>query len=84
MALADIAVVVLQLDSYELQRAAVLLKVIEQLEVVKTLLVPTLVLPALDPSVVVTMMNNTYHHPVAGVLYLTAELMTLASGGGFC
>jgi MinD-like ATPase involved in chromosome partitioning or flagellar assembly len=84
LALADIAVVLTQLESYDLQRAAVLLEVIEQLEIVKTWLVPTLVLPTIETNVVVPMLVNTYNHPVAGILYLTAELVTLASQGIFC
>ncbi|MGF1458006.1 MAG: MinD/ParA family protein [Leptolyngbyaceae cyanobacterium] len=84
LSLADIAMVVLQLDPYDLQRAAVLLEVIEQLQITKTWLVPSLVLPTIETTVVTNMLENTYQHPVAGILYLSEEMMGLASQGVFC
>jgi MinD-like ATPase involved in chromosome partitioning or flagellar assembly len=84
LSLADISVLLMQLDTYDLQRTAVLLEVIEQLEIAKTWLVPTLVLPTIETSVVRHMLENTYQHPVAGVLHLTAEMINLASRGVFC
>ena len=84
LSLADIALILLQLDPYDLQRAAVLIEVIEQLEITKTWLVPSLVLPTIETSVVKHMLENTYKQPVAGILYLTDELAGLASQGIFC
>lgn len=84
LSLADMAIVLMQLDPYDLQRTAVLLEVIEQLEVTKTLLVPSLVLPTIETTVVQHMLENTYQYPVAGILYLSEDMMGLASQGIFC
>lgn len=84
LSLADISVVMMQLDTYDLQRTAVLLEVIKQLEVSKTWLVPSLVLPTIEHGVVKHMLENTYHHPVAGILYLNDDIAGLASRGIFC
>lgn len=84
LSLADIVLILLQLDPYDLQRAAVLLEVIEQLEIPKTWLVPSMVLPTIEPSVVRHMLENTYQQPVADILYLTEEMVGLASQGIFC
>ncbi|NEQ47379.1 MAG: AAA family ATPase [Leptolyngbya sp. SIOISBB] len=84
LSLADMVLILLQLDPYDLQRAAVLIEVIEQLEIAKTWLVPSLVLPNIETKVVKHMLENTYEHPVAGILYLTDELAGLASQGIFC
>lgn len=84
LSLADMALILLQLDPYDLQRAAVLIEVIEQLEIAQTWLVPSLVLPNIETKVVKHMLENTYEHPVAGILYLTDELAGLASQGIFC
>lgn len=84
LSLADTALILLQLDPYDLQRAAVLIEVIEQLEIAKMWLVPSLVLPNIETKVVKHMLENTYEHPVAGILYLTDELAGLASQGIFC
>ena len=84
LSLADIILVLMQLDTYDLQRTAVLLEVINQLAVNKTWLVPSLVLPTIETSVVTHMLENTYQYPVAGILYLTEEMVSLASQGVFC
>lgn len=84
LSLADMALILLQLDAYDLQRAAVLIEVIEQLDIAKTWLVPSLVLPTIETNVVKHMLEDTYEHPVAGILYLTDELAGLASQGIFC
>lgn len=84
LSLADIALVLLQLDPFDLQRTAVLLEVIEQLEIATTWLVPSLVLPTIEERVVQLMLENTYRQPVAGVLYLSEEMIRLASQGIFC
>lgn len=84
LSLADIVLILLQLDPYDLQRAAVLLEVIEQLEITKTWLVPSLVLPTIEANVVSHMLENTYQYSVAGILYLTEEMARLASQGLFC
>lgn len=84
LSFADMALVLLQLDPYDLQRTAVLLEVIEQLEITQTWLVPSLVLPTIEMTVVQNMLENTYRHPVAGVLYLSEAMMSLASQGIFC
>jgi len=84
LSLADIALVMMQLDPYDLQRTAVLLEVIEQLQIAKIWLVPSLVLPSIETTVVRHMLENTYQHPVAGVLHLSEEMMRLASQGIFC
>jgi len=84
LSLADIAIVLLQLDTYDLQRAAVLLEILGQLEIPETWLVPSLVLPTLETNIVCHMLESTYQYPVAGVLHLSEELMSLASQGIFC
>lgn len=84
LSLADITLVLTQIDSYDLQRAAVILEVIHQLEIATTWLVPTLVLPTIETSVVRHMLENTYQQPVAGILHLSEEMMGLASQGIFC
>jgi MinD-like ATPase involved in chromosome partitioning or flagellar assembly len=84
LSLADIAIVLLQLDTYDLQRAAVLLEILGQLEISETWLVPSLVLPTLETNIVCHMLESTYQYPVAGVLHLSEELMSLASQGVFC
>jgi len=82
--IADITLLLLQLDSYDLQRTAVLLEVLRQLEVEKVWLVPSLVLPAIEAISVKRKLESTYHQPVAGILYLSEEMIRLASGGVFC
>lgn len=84
LSLADISVVIMQLDTYDLQRTAVLLEVIQQLEISATWLVPTLVLPTIEHGVVKHMLENTYRYPVAGILYLSDDIASLASQGIFC
>ncbi|MEM9949605.1 MAG: hypothetical protein AAF810_26535 [Cyanobacteria bacterium P01_D01_bin.36] len=84
LSFADISLLLLQLDTYDLQRAAVLLEVIEQLAITKTWLVPTLVLPTIETNVVRHMLENTYQYPVAGILYHSEEMIGLASRGIFC
>lgn len=84
LSFADMALVLLQLDPYDLQRTAVLLEVIDQLEITQTWLVPSLVLPTIETAVVQRLLENTYRHPVAGVLYLSEDMMSLASQGIFC
>ncbi|MDB9528433.1 ParA family protein [Oscillatoria sp. CS-180] len=84
LSIADVSVVLMQLDTYDLQRTAVLLEVIKQLEVVKTWLVPTLVLPSIERGVVKHMLENTYGYPVAGILHLSDEMASFASQGLFC
>ena len=84
LSLADSALILFQLDSYDLQRSAVLIEIIEQLEISQTWLVPSLVLPTIEKKVVKHMLENTYNYPVAGILYLTDELVGLASQGIFC
>lgn len=84
LSLADSALILMQLDPYDLQRTAVLIEIIEQLEISKTWLVPSLVLPTIETKVVKQMLENTYDYPVAGILYLTEELAGLASRGIFC
>lgn len=83
LSLADMAIVLLQLDAYDLQRTAVLLEIIEQLEIAKTWLVPSLVLPSIEREVVRHMLENTYQYPVAGILYLSEDMISLASRGLF-
>lgn len=84
LSLADIVLVLMQLDPYDLQRTAVVLEIIEQLEITCTWLVPSLVLPTIEVSLVKYMLENTYQYPVAGILYLSEELIRLASQGVFC
>jgi len=84
LSLADSALILLQLDPYDLQRTAVLIEIIEQLEISRTWLVPSLVLPTIETRVIKHMLENTYDHPVAGILYLTDKLAELASRGLFC
>jgi MinD-like ATPase involved in chromosome partitioning or flagellar assembly len=84
LSLADSALILLQLDPYDLQRTAVLIEIIEQLEISQMWLVPSLVLSTIETRVVKHMLENTYDHPVAGILYLTEELAGLASRGIFC
>ena len=84
LSLADMAVLMLQLDSYDFQRVPVLLEVIKQFETPKTWLVPTLVLPAIERDSVKHKIENTYQQPIAGLLYLSEEMIRLASSGLFC
>lgn len=84
LSLADIAIVLLQLDSFDLQRTAVLSEVIQHLQVPQTWLVPSLVLPTIEPTVVRHLLESTYHFPLAGILYLCEEMLGLASSGLFC
>lgn len=84
LSLADVTVVMMQLDTYDFQRTAVMLDIIKQLTTAQIWLVPTLVLPAIEASSVMGKLEHTYHEPVAGVLYLAEEMVRLASGGVFC
>lgn len=84
LAMADAAVVMMQLDAHDFQQAAVILDVIAQLTNAKTWLVPTFVLPELAMNSVKHKLEETYHHPVAGVLYTSDEMVRLASAGVFC
>lgn len=84
LSLADIAVVMMQLDNYDFQQTAVLLEVIKQFETPKIWLVPTLILPTIDACSVTRKIEHTYHYPVAGVLHLSEEMIRLASAGVFC
>ncbi|NER79917.1 MAG: hypothetical protein F6K42_10105 [Leptolyngbya sp. SIO1D8] len=84
LSLADITVLMMQLDAYDFQRSAVLLEVIEQFQTAQTWLVPTLVLPEIEMSSIQHKLEETYQQPVAGVLYLSEEMVRLASEGVFC
>lgn len=84
LSLADMTLLLLQLDVYDFQRAAVVLEVIHRLAPLKTWLVPTLVLPDIETRVVKQKLENTYQQPVIGVLHLSEEMVQLASGGVFC
>lgn len=84
LSLADIAVVMMQLDTYDFQQVAVILDVIEQLTTAKIWLVPTLVLPKVEANSVICKIETAYQQPVAGVLHLSEEMIRLASSGLFC
>ena len=84
VSLADIAIVLTQLNTVDLQRTAVLLEIIQHLQVPKTWLVPSLVLSTLESPVVQHLLEKRYHYPIAEILYLSEEMMDLASRGIFC
>lgn len=84
LALADMVVIMMQLDHFDFQRVAVLLDVIKHFETAKTWLVPTLVLSAIDTTSITQKIEHAYDQPVAGVLPLSEEMMCLASRDVFC
>ncbi len=81
---ADVAVVMLQLDTYDFQRTAVILDVIQRLSTARICMVPTLVLPDLEIETVKRKIEGTYQQSVLGILYLAEEMIRLASHGIFC
>lgn len=84
LSIADVVLVLLQLDAFDLQHTAVLLEVIDRLEISQTLLVPSMVLPTVETTIVQTMLENTFDYPVTGVLYFSKEVVSLASKGVLC
>lgn len=84
MALADTVGLLLQLDTYDFQRIAVLLEVLKKLGDRALWLIPSQVLPDLTPEEVKEKLQATYQLPVAGVLPLTEQMVQLASAGIFC
>jgi MinD-like ATPase involved in chromosome partitioning or flagellar assembly len=84
LSIADVVLVLLQLESFDLQQAAVILEVVNRLEINQTWLIPSMVLPMIEREVVQTTLENTFDYPVPGVLYFTEEMISLASKGIFC
>ncbi|MGD1907813.1 MAG: MinD/ParA family protein [Leptolyngbyaceae cyanobacterium] len=84
LALADTMVVLLQLDNYDFQRIAVLLGIIQKLEIQTTWLIPSQVLPMIDLEAITTKLTQTYQLPIGAILPLSEEMVGLASGGLFC
>lgn len=84
LALADTMAVLMQLDTYDFQRIAVLLGIIQKLGIQKTWLIPSQVLPMVDIETVKAKLTQTYQLPIGAVLPLTEEMVRLASGGLFC
>jgi septum site-determining protein MinD len=84
MALADTVALLLQLDAYDFQRIAVVLEVLKKLGDRNLWLVPSQVLPNLGPDEVTAKLQTTYQLPVAGVIPLAEQMVTLASAGVFC
>ncbi|MEO1093606.1 MAG: P-loop NTPase [Cyanobacteria bacterium J06638_28] len=84
LSIADVAMVMMQLDTYDFQRTAVILDVLERLSTAKVCMIPTLVLPEVDASGIKRKIELTYQHPVIGILHLTEAMIRLASSGVFC
>lgn len=84
LALADTTLLLMQLDTYDFQRAAVVIEVMQKLGTRKIWLVPSQVLPVLTAEAVQEKLETTYNRPVAGVLPLSEEMVRLASQGIFC
>lgn len=84
MALADTVALLLQLDAYDFQRIAVVLEVLKKLGDRSLWLVPSQVLPNLEPDEVRAKLQTTYQLPVAGVIPLAEQMVKLASAGIFC
>jgi MinD-like ATPase involved in chromosome partitioning or flagellar assembly len=84
LALADTIAILLQLDTYDFQRIAVLLGIIQKLNIQDIWLVLSQVLPMIDIEVVMAKLTETYQLPVGAVLPLNEDMVRLASGGLFC
>lgn len=84
LALADTVVLMMQLDKYDFQRAAVLLEVLVKLATQQVWLVPGLVPPEISAESVQQKLETIYHQPVAGVLHMQEAMVALASRGVFC
>lgn len=84
LSISDVALVMMQIDTYDFQRTAVILDVLERLSTAKVCMVPTLVLPEVEASAIKRKIELTYQQPVIGILYLTEEMIRLASNGVFC
>lgn len=84
LSIADVAMVMMQLDAYDFQRTAVILDVLERLSTAKVCMVPTLVLPEVDATAIKRKIELTYQHPVIGILNLAEAMIRLASNGVFC
>jgi MinD-like ATPase involved in chromosome partitioning or flagellar assembly len=84
LALADTIAVLMQLDTYDFQRIAVLLGIIQKLDIQQTWLIPSQVLPLVDTATIKAKLTQTYQLPVGAVLPLNEEMVRLASGGLFC
>jgi septum site-determining protein MinD len=84
LALSDVVLLVMGLETYDFQRVAVLLDVTQQLGVPQVLLVPSLVLPQTDPDALRHQLMTAYGHAVAGLLPFCEELVGLASQDVFC
>ncbi|NJN19940.1 MAG: P-loop NTPase [Leptolyngbya sp. RL_3_1] len=83
LALADTIVVLLQLDAYDFQRIAVLLGIVQKLNIPDIWLVLSQVLPMIDIEAVVAKLTDTYQLPIGAVLPLDEDMVRLASGGYF-
>ena len=84
IAIADILILILCLDSQSFQGVAVALDVARKLGVPQILLVANQVLPSFRPEEVQQQLEKTYGEAVAGVLPFSDEMLQLASGGIFC
>jgi septum site-determining protein MinD len=84
LALADTIAVLLQLDSYDFQRIAVLLGIIQKLDVREAWLIPSQVLPIIDLEAITAKLTQAYQLPIGAILPLSEEMVRLASGGLFC
>ncbi|WP_008317653.1 CobQ/CobB/MinD/ParA nucleotide binding domain-containing protein [Leptolyngbya sp. PCC 6406] len=84
LALADTVVLMLQIDTYDFQRTAVILEVLKKLGDRDIWLVPSQVLPDLVEDEVKQKVESTYNLPVGVILPLSEQMVQLASGGIFC
>ncbi|HEY9648477.1 MAG TPA: P-loop NTPase [Chroococcidiopsis sp.] len=83
-AIADVLLLVLNLDSQTLQGIAVTVDIARKLSVPNILLVANQVLPGFEPNEVKQQLEHTYGEPVAGVLPFYDEMLQLASSDLFC
>lgn len=84
LALSDVVLLVMGLETYDFQRTAVLLDVTQQLGVPQVLLVPSFVLPQTNPDALCHQLMTAYGQAVAGLLPFCEELVGLASQDVFC
>lgn len=84
IAISDVLVLILGLDSQSFQGVAVALDIARKLGVPQILLVANQVLPSFRAEDVQEQLETTYGEAVAGILPFSEEMLQLASGGIFC
>ncbi len=82
--LSDILVIIMRPDQQDFQGTAVTVDVARKLYVPNLMLVVNKVLARYEPEAVRRQVEESYGAPVAGVLPLSEDVVSLASGGIFC